>query len=381
MSDILKDKDYFSDCVAAVINGSDVPDMPEDVDEKTVFSLAVRNSAQALMYFANGQKKIFSDELSLKLKKAYQAAMLREMSQQAEIERIRNEFAQNNIRFMLLKGTHLKALYPKPEMRFMVDMDVLVRKEDVEKAKGILISHGLQQKMNNGKDIVMIKAPFLTVELHNTLFIEGYYMYDYFLGVWDRAEKVNEFEYKMSDRDLYVYSLAHLAEHYTSAGACFRPMMDLYLMNKKIPSLQDEATKQYIAVELEKLSLNEFDKNIFEIGKHIFEGLPLNESTELMEKYIIFGPPVKNAAQAVNADKSKLNRIFTSLFPGLHHMKKNYPVLEKLPFLLPLMWIVRIIKSIFSNRARKKLDAIEATDVSDYKVLENIYKTSGLTKY
>ena len=381
MSDLAQAKKYFLNCVAAVINGGEIPAMSGDVDEKTVFSLAVRNSAQALLYFANEESRIFSDELTLKLKKSYQAAMLREMSQQAEIEKIRKEFAESGISFMLLKGSHLKALYPKPEMRFMVDMDVLVRKADVEKAREILISHGLRQSMNNGKDIVLLKEPFLTVELHNTLFIEDYYMYDYFLGVWDRAEKVSDFEYKMSDADLYIYSLAHLAEHYTTAGACFRPTMDIYLMNKKVSVLNTQEAREYISAELEKLELNSFEENIKKVGLHIFEGGQLDGNTELMEKYIVFGPPVKHAAQAAKANKSKSSRIISALFPGLRHMKNIYPVLEKLPFLLPFMWIARIIKNLFNKNAKTRLESIESTDISDYKVLENIYISSGLKKY
>ena len=381
MSDLAQAKEYFLNCVSAVINGGEIPAMPGEVDEKTVFSLAVRNSAQALLYFANEECRIFSDELTLKLKKSYQAAMLREMSQQAEIEKIRKEFAENGISFMLLKGSHLKALYPKPEMRFMVDMDVLVRKADVEKAREILISHGLRQSMNNGKDIVLLKEPFLTVELHNTLFMEDYYMYDYFLGVWDRAEKVSDFEYKMSDADLYIYSLAHLAEHYTTAGACFRPTMDIYLMNKKVNVLNTQEAREYISAELEKLELNSFEENIKKVGLHIFEDGQLDGNTELMEKYIVFGPPVKHAAQAAKANKSKSSRIISALFPGLRHMKNIYPVLEKLPFLLPFMWIARILKNLFNKNAKTRLESIESTDISDYKVLENIYISSGLKKY
>ncbi len=381
MSDLAQAKEYFLNCVSAVINGGEIPAMPGEVDEKTVFSLAVRNSAQALLYFANEESRIFSDELTLKLKKSYQAAMLREMSQQAEIEKIRKEFAENGISFMLLKGSHLKALYPKPEMRFMVDMDVLVRKADVEKAREILISHGLRQSMNNGKDIVLLKEPFLTVELHNTLFMEDYYMYDYFLGVWDRAEKVSDFEYKMSDADLYIYSLAHLAEHYTTAGACFRPTMDIYLMNKKVSVLNTQEAREYISAELEKLELNSFEENIKKVGLHIFEDGQLDGNTELMEKYIVFGPPVKHAAQAAKANKSKSSRIISALFPGLRHMKNIYPILEKLPFLLPFMWIARILKNLFNKNAKTRLESIESTDISDYKVLENIYISSGLKKY
>ncbi|MDO4847933.1 MAG: nucleotidyltransferase family protein [Clostridiaceae bacterium] len=378
MSDLMKIKEYFLACVAAVINGGDVPALPEDVDAEKVYNLAVRNSAQALLYFANGQGKMLPDDVAVKLKKAYQAAMLREMSQQSELDKIRKEFTENDIPFMLLKGSHLKALYPKPEMRFMVDMDVLVRKEDVEKARDILLSHGLKQEMNNGKDIVLIKAPFLTVELHNTLFTEDYYMYEYFLGVWDRAVKIGDYEYKMSDSDLYIYTLAHLAEHYTNAGACFRPTVDLYLMNKK---LADSLDCGYIEAELEKLGLNSFNKNIISVGKSVFEGEDADENIELMENYIVFGPPVKNAAEVAAANESKAKRIVKMLFPNLRHMQHIFPILEKLPFLLPLFWVIRFFRYAFTKKAREKLKAVNSADTEQYNTLRKIYEDSGLTKY
>lgn len=372
-------KEYFLACVSAVINGVETPDIPDSVDENLVYNLAVRNSAQALLYFANENRRVFSDEVSLRLKKAYQASTLRHMSQLAELEKIRKEFSGEHIPFMLLKGSHLKGLYPKPEMRFMVDMDVLVKKEDVERAKQILLSHGLEQKMNNGKDIVLIKAPFLTVELHNMLFVEENYMYGYFLGVWDRAEQTDDYEYRMSDSDLYIYTLAHLAEHYTSAGACFRPTVDIYLLNKKC-----QLDNEYIKAELDKISLNEFNEKIKAVGKCIFEGREYDEALELMTNYIVFGPPVKNAAEAASAaqtDEGKTKRILKMLFPNLRHMQHLYPMLEKLPFLLPLFWVIRFFKYAFTKKAREKLRAVNSTQDGDTKALKKIYEDSGITRY
>ena len=37
-------------------------------------------------------------------------------------------------------------------------------------------------------------------------------------------------------------------------------------------------------------------------------------------------------------------------------MKKRYPILEKLPFLLPVMWVVRIFSS-FTNRKKYSEEA------------------------
>ena len=378
MSDIMKIKEYFLSCVAAVINGGDTPDMPEDVEPEKVFELAVRNASQTLLYYANENRRVFPDVVSLKLKKAFQAAVMRETGQQAEIAKIRTEFAEKSLDFMLLKGAHLKGLYPKSEMRFMVDMDVLVKAEDVEAAKEILLTHGLRQQMNNEKDIVLVKAPFLTVELHNSLFVEDNYMHGYFTGVWDRAQPTGDGEYAMSDNDLYIYTLAHLAEHYTAAGSCFRPVIDIYLMNEKYADRLDRA---YIEAELEKLELCEFEKKIRSLGECIFKGAQYDDALTLMENYIVFGPPVKNAAEAVNADKSKATRIRRMLFPNLRHMQRLFPILEKLPFLLPFFWAVRFFRYAFTKRARAKLKAISTTDNEQYGMLKKIYEDSGIKKY
>ena len=96
----------------------------------------------------------------------------------------------------------------------------------------------------------MWKKPFLSVELHNTLFVEDYYMYDYFLSVWDKAQKISEHEFTMTDSDMYIYTMAHLAEHFTTGGACFRPTMDIYLMREKMSETLDFS---YIEKEFQRV--------------------------------------------------------------------------------------------------------------------------------
>ena len=194
-------------------------------------------------------------------------------------------------------------------------------------------------------------------------------------GVWDRAEKVDGFEYKMSDNDLYVYTVAHLREHYVSAEACFRPVMDIFLLNKKYG---DRLDFDYINTELSKLGLLKFAENIKRLGECMFDGAETDDTMTLMENYVVFGPPVKNAALAAKADKSKPARILSSAFPGLSHMRKLFPVLEKYPFLIVVFWFVRIFKNIFKKETREKLDAIQETGEKEYNVLHDIYRKSGI---
>ena len=189
MSNTMTAKEYFLKLVGASISGLPLPVCPEDVDLKKLYSLCVRNSVQNILCLAAENGAVtFPDEIFKKLKQSRLVCGFRESAQADEVNFIRKTFTENKIPFMLLKGSHLKALYPQADMRFMVDMDILVHEEDMQKGKEIILSRGFIQEMDNGKDIVLIKKPVLTIELHKMLFVEEYFMHGYFLNVWEKAE-------------------------------------------------------------------------------------------------------------------------------------------------------------------------------------------------
>jgi hypothetical protein len=374
-------KEYFLKLVGASICGLPLPVCPEDVDLKKLYSLCVRNSVQNILCLAaEGGAVTFPDEIFKKLKQSRLVCSFRESAQSDEVDFIRKTFTENKIPFMLLKGSHLKALYPQADMRFMVDMDILVNEEDMQKGKEIILSRGFIQEMDNGKDIVLIKKPILTIELHKMLFVEEYFMHDYFLNVWEKAEGCGEYEYKMSYNDLYVYTLAHLAEHYTTAGACFRPMMDLFLLKKH---KSDELDFNYIEEQLEIIGIGKFAKNIMTLCDKIFTDEELDENLLLMENYIVFGAPVENAeaaAAAALSDESKATGMLKTLFPDFKHMSLRYPILKKLPFLLPLFWVIRAVTYTFSKNdlVKTKREQMKNYDKESVEKMKEIFEKSGL---
>ena len=380
MQDKMLTKKYFLDMVSASIKGLPVPVCPENISSEFIYKLSVRNAVQGILYLAVQSGAItLSPEIQAKLQKSYMAILAREATQQEEIEYIRNVFNEENIEFMFLKGTHLKALYPTPEMRFMVDMDILVKEQSMNKGSELILARGFTQEMNNGKDIVLVKKPFLTIELHKMLFVEEYFMHDYFSSVWDRVEKSSDFEYKMPTNDLYVYTLAHLAEHYLEAGSCFRPLMDLYLMEKSYDNLDFD----YINEQFKIIGIDKFAMKIRQLYKCVFDGAEYNDDLITMENYIVFGAPVNNASEvsrAVRTSKSKSERFLESAFPKLKHMKLKYPILEKMPFLLPIFWIVRFFEFVFLKKEsiKQKQTAIKNVDNESENIMKDIFEKSGL---
>ena len=380
MQDKMLIKKYFLEMVSASIKGLPIPSCPENINGELIYKLSVRNAVQGILYLAVKSGAVtLSAETEAKLQKSYMAILAREASQQEEIEYIRSAFNEKNIEFMFLKGTHLKSLYPVPEMRFMVDMDILVKEKNMNKGGELILARGFTQEMNNGKDIVLVKKPFLTIELHKMLFVEDYFMHDYFSSVWDRVEKSNDFEYKMPINDLYVYTLAHLAEHYLEAGSCFRPLMDLYLMEKAYSKLDFD----YINKQFEIIGIEKFAKKIRQLYKCAFDGAEYNDDLVLMENYIVFGAPVNNASEVskvARTNKSKSKRFIESAFPNLKHMKLKYPILEKTPFLLPFFWVVRFFEFVFLKKGsiEQKQSAISNVDRKSADIMKEIFEKSGL---
>ena len=380
MQSLMESKQCFLNIIAAALCGTAVT-LPPDADCARLCRLAVRNAVQGLFSKGLGAElEKFPAELQEKLRKSCGAAAVRQCAQQDLLSAVRTQFTEENIDFMLLKGSHLKALYPAPELRFMVDMDVLVRESDLLRAKEILLGFGLETEFDNGKDIIFVKKPFLTVELHRSLFQEDYFMYPYFSTAWERAEKCGAREWRMTDSDLYVYTLAHLAEHYTAAGSCFRPVMDLYLLEKQ---RADTLDFEYIAAQFQAIGIEKFAENIRALAFCMFDGAPKTDTLTMMENFVTLGPPVQNAAaasEAARTQQSKARRTLSAVFPNFRHMSTKYPVLKKLPFLLPIFWLVRFVQYAFTKDKHivRKKEELQNADQKSVDTLARIFKASGL---
>lgn len=382
MEQILRAKSCMLKTVGAVLAGETPPQPPQDLPFDLVCRLASRNTVQGFLYYAYPTGGDFLPaDLYQKLKKSYQTAAFRDIKQEEMRAILRQKFQEVQIDFMFLKGAHLKALYPAPELRFMVDMDTLVRAEDIARAKEILLSLGFQLKTDNGKDIIFLKPPFLTVELHRSLFQEENAMYAYFANVWARAKKgENACEYEMTDDDLYVYTLAHLAEHYLEAGSCFRPLMDLYLLEAK---RKDTLDFDYIRAQFSALGIEKFAENIRRLAKAMFAGAPYDDTLTMMENYIVLGPPVKDAAAAAiaaSSSSSRTSRLFRTAFPPYKNMVQRYPVLKKVPILLPFLWIWRLLSYAFTKdeRIKRKRERLKNENRKSTDTLQQIFEKSGL---
>lgn len=273
-----------------------------------------------------------------------------------------SEFDNNQVDYMPLKGTLLKEMYAKPEMRSMGDADILIKEEQYEIIKPIMENLGYTHKVESDHEFVWYKKGS-HIELHKRLIPSYNKDYYYYFGDgWKLAKIKNGTKFSMTDEDQMIYLFTHFAKHYRDAGIGIRHIVDLWVYRNSKPDLDEE----YIKSELEKLCLYDFYSNIIKTLDCWFGGREGDATTDFITN-IIFNSGVYGTKEAHilseavkiskthgsgNVQKQKYLRL---IFPKYFDMSQKYTILKKAPILLPLMWCVRIFSVLLFKRENIKM--------------------------
>lgn len=335
-------------------------ELPCDFDFEKVFKLAKLHRVIPLLYYGIVNSKI---TLESELNQRFFVATCNYISvgkkQKYELLRLLDEFEKNGIDHMLLKGLTVCNLYPKPEMRFMGDADVLIHFEQYEKIIPIIESKGMTFVKENLNELSWEKYP-LYLELHRYLVSPQHKDYfNVFGNGWQYANLENGFKhrYNMTDEDFYVFLFAHMTKHYRSSGIGIKHITDVWVYLKNKPNLDME----YVNNQLKKLRMDVFHKNVLKTVEAWFENGEFGEVEYLITEKILksgaFGTfdSLKKAnavkeIQSTNTKNLQKRRMLYSVFLPYKNMCVLFPILKKAPILLPLMWAWRIINTLFFKK-------------------------------
>lgn len=303
----------------------------------------------------------------------YYAVLLRSERQMAKVNRIFQAFEEAGIDYLPFKGCVMKQLYPKPELRVMGDADILIRLEQYEKIKPILISLGFGLETESDCELIW-RNPDLYLELHKCMVQPTHRdYYAYFGDGWNRAVQMEGYRYGFVPEDMYVYLFMHFTKHYRSGGIGCRHVVDLWMYRRAYPDLDTE----YINRELEKLDLRQFHENLLRTLEAWFVGGQPDEVTEFISKRIFSGGSWGNAkdyhvfvelARMKKPEKVKNSRqqyAIHLIFPPLGQMQKKYPVLNRFPILLPGAWVVRGTTVLLKKREKLRAAVRKGSIIND----------------
>ncbi len=355
--------------------------MPEDFSLKSLGKDIAKHHLSVLAYngaFLSGLD-VRSEDMQDLFISVCRAFSVHE-NQMAELNRIYAAFDAAGIDYLPMKGAVIKAIYPSPEMRFMSDADILIRTEQYENIRPVLLELGFTEKLESDHELTWTH-PVLYLELHKRL-IPSYNAdyYAYFGDGWRMAKptSASAHRYELSCEDQLIFLFTHFAKHYRDGGIGIKHMVDLWLYHRRYTL--DAA---YVKAKLKQLQLYDFYKNIRQVLEVWFAGKPPTELTDHITDVIFrsgaygtfeghtLSRGLREAKAAGSAKQVRRNSVLRAVFLPYSHMCDRYPVLKRLPFLLPAMWVARWFTAVFfrkSNirRQRENIRLLSKQRIEDY---------------
>ena len=231
-------------------------------------------------------------------------AIYRHEQLQYEYERLCEALEKAEIPFLPLKGAVIRGLYPEPWMRTSCDIDVLVHREDLERAI-LQLSEQLKyaEKERATHDVSLFSPSGVHVELHFDLVEEGRANNAIRIlnTVWEKASlrENSSFWYEMTDEMFYFYHVAHMAKHFESGGCGIRPFLDLYLLD------QTEGAKAKRDELLAQGNLLKFTETARALSASWFGGAELDPLAEQMQDFVLHGGAYGSSENRVALQQKK----------------------------------------------------------------------------
>lgn len=343
--------EYLLALLNSQLSGNAPPEPPEGCDMAQIQQLAEQHSVAGMAYYAAEQLKTpLSPELSAKWSQIRDKALVKDITQLSELDAISAAFKRAGVRFLPLKGSIIKGLYPQSDMRTMSDIDVLIDEENAAKARDIMAGLGYSCE-HFGYDVhdIYHKPPVMNVEIHRALFgEEGQEFQAVFSDPWKLCTH-DGMRYEFTPDAFFAYVLAHAIKHLEEGGTGIRTVMDLRVC---IGSDMGIDTKNSLKL-LEPSGKSGYAAQLLELAEVWFGGKSHTEETRRLEQYILGSGTYGTFENfsALRIEKSgRAGYALGLLFPTFTHMKQHYPALKKAPFLLPFCWLFRLFTKPFINR-------------------------------
>ncbi len=303
----------------------------------------------------------------LSLKTVYTAEQMK-----YDLSIIGKAFNEQAVPYIPLKGAVLREFYPDEYMRTSSDIDVLIHEEDIDRAVSSLAEKGFAFKERTYHDILILTPSGNYLELHFNLFEPEENLNIILKNAWDYAIPTEGSRYKFTDKFFLYHFFAHMSYHFLFGGCGIRFLMDLWVIENKM-GISLETAKEL----LEKAGIYEFALKSELLMQVIFMGSEKDEMSDKLLEFMLSGGTVGKQENSIAMSKTKAKKSNTflfavgRLFPKYSIMKDVYPVLRKVPFLLPLFWVVRFVAKLKDGKGKSALNEVKLSNsVSDKKISE-----------
>jgi len=320
-----------------------------------------------------------------KLRRHMILAAYRYEGQNYELSRVCAALESAGICHVPLKGSVLREQYPEPWMRTMSDLDVLVKREDLEAAGRVLteqLDYTLRE--SGSHDMSFNSAGGVNVELHYRLGDEetamaiGQKATRLLDGAWDFARKTegSDYRYTLNDEFFYFYHIAHTAKHVMNGGCGVKPFIDLYYLDRK-----SDIDAQKRTALIGEAGLSTFVECLERLLDVWFEGGERDPMISDFESYVITGGVYGTTQNKLTVEqgrrKGKFAYVWMRIFLPYDYLKYYYPILQKHRWLTPFCEVARWFGIVFGGGFYKAKRVFKiSSDISP----EQAAKTTNLMR-
>lgn len=313
----------------------------------------------------------------------------------SEVDRI---LTRAQIPYTVMKGIALYHCYPKPRLRTMSDIDIIIRPEDRKRSDEAMRAAGYHVTVPTLSEYVY-ERDIVEYEFHDTMMPEPLTndidYHSYFAQVWNHvtapASAASTY-HPMEESFHFLYLFVHIAKHVLDAGMGFRSYMDLPIYAR---AAGERIDWDWIRQELDRLELLRFAGICETFCERWFGlGFPI-DSVEIDEEFYeytthkIMGEGIYGyedeenttgySAKTVRRSNkpywyTSIGIICRKVFPNYDNMRliKWYSFVDGKPWLLPVAWVYRW-GYVLRNK-RKTGKSVLTETISKRKIIEKRQK-------
>ena len=352
------------------------------LDWERMYRIADYHKVANIVYLGIlGYREVLPEKWQERFFNRYQKSLQFGENYRESIKEVLTWLDTRNISCTILTSEVIREFYRIPEAADTSPLRIYLDEGSYSLAKGYLIDLGYEvESVYDGTGEQLVKVSGVSVDLYYTL---PFFSSRYRKGMHRLLENACEREgYKhiraFSVEDEFVYRMASAAYRYAADELTMREVIELEVYHS---ALREKIRMDVVLKRLKDFGVDELTEKILRISymwfgdrkDNYYGGLPEDMSVyDILEERLLTRGIIKHETdnQALKLESSihkelekkkreeeiyqlkekirerreSMKRRFRWIFPDYHYMASIYPVLEKLPVMLPVFWVVRGIR-------------------------------------
>lgn len=277
------EKTLISLLSASIMNKNIQGENFKTVNWRDVYEEALAHDVYSLIYpVIKKLSKTYSIDKTL-ISEWRDAAVISGLIQINHIKQMKivfENFEKACIPVIALKGLVLRDLYPRAELRTMSDADILVHKEDIERADKILINLGYYKHVSTDVHNTYTQNGRLHIEVHWTLIDELCIrtISEFNNTLWQNTRTINIHDIQvlsLSREYQLIHIILHMASHMIKSGFGIRQLLDVVVF---VEGERDNINWNLFFQQARCYNIEKFVTTIFILCNELFKvELPQNK--------------------------------------------------------------------------------------------------------